>query len=157
MVLLHSNNGFSWPPIGAPLKGQRYEHQQQQQHWSKTNFDSSVNAVSFGFVATAILISMFLLMAIFERFIRPNSPPLRRRSRLATHSQLSHDEKLGHPSPKMSLYASWVSVMMPGDELPTFVAHPAPAPCRAERISWPSHQHNTLPSTSNTLPISNQV
>ncbi|OIV96141.1 hypothetical protein TanjilG_13073 [Lupinus angustifolius] len=106
MVVLHSNNGFSWPPIGAPLNVQVHRnehHQQQQQHWSKTNFDSSVNAVSFGFVATAILISMFLLMAIFERFLRPTSPPSRRRSRLHTHSQLTLDGKLAHPSPKVSL------------------------------------------------------
>ncbi|KAK7302729.1 hypothetical protein RJT34_13625 [Clitoria ternatea] len=59
-----------WPPIGAPLNVPR---DYQQQHW--TSFDTSVNAVSFGFVATAILISMFLLMAIFERFLRPTSPP----------------------------------------------------------------------------------
>ncbi|KAK7246565.1 hypothetical protein RIF29_41434 [Crotalaria pallida] len=164
MVLLqqqqqhNSNSGFSWPPIGAPLN-QRDGH---QQHWSNTNnFDSSVNAVSFGFVATAILISMFLLMAIFERFLRPTSPPSRRRRnhRGATHSQLTHlDAKLTHPSPKMSFYGNWVSVKMPGDEIPTFIAHPAPAPCCPERISWPSHQHNMLPSsTSNALPISNQV
>ncbi|KAK6142558.1 hypothetical protein DH2020_022906 [Rehmannia glutinosa] len=38
------------------------------------SFDNSVSAVSFGFVATAILISMFLIMAIFERFLRPRSP-----------------------------------------------------------------------------------
>lgn len=37
------------------------------------SFDNSVNAVSFGFVATAILISMFLVMAIFERLLRPRS------------------------------------------------------------------------------------
>lgn len=37
------------------------------------SFDNSVNAVSFGFVATAILISMFLVMAVFERFLRPRS------------------------------------------------------------------------------------
>lgn len=45
------------------------------------HFDSSVNAVSFGFVATAILIAMFLVMAIFERFLRPRArapPPSRR-------------------------------------------------------------------------------
>ncbi|KAL5060919.1 hypothetical protein RYX36_032523 [Vicia faba] len=53
----HTNE---WPPTGAPFDLHRDEH------W--TNFDSSVNAVSFGFVATAILISMFLVMAIFERF-----------------------------------------------------------------------------------------
>lgn len=34
---------------------------------------SSVNAVSFGFVATAILVSMFLFMALFEHFLRPRS------------------------------------------------------------------------------------
>lgn len=35
-------------------------------------FDSYVNADSFGFVAIAILISMFLVMAICERFLRAN-------------------------------------------------------------------------------------
>ncbi|XP_010492368.1 PREDICTED: uncharacterized protein LOC104769772 isoform X2 [Camelina sativa] len=52
-----------WPPIGAPMNLRREEP------W-KSQFDDSVNAVSFGFVATAILISMFLVMAIFERLIR---------------------------------------------------------------------------------------
>jgi hypothetical protein len=33
--------------------------------------DSGVSAVSFGFVATAILVSMFLAMAIIEHFLRP--------------------------------------------------------------------------------------
>lgn len=150
------NNNGGWPPIGSPLN--RDEQQQlqlqQQQHWS--SFDSSVNAVSFGFVATAILISMFLVMAIFERFLRPSSPPALspsgRRRNADVESQMGFGGKLGHPSPKMSVYARGVSVLMPGDEIPTFIAHPAPAPCCPERISWPSHQHNTLPcSTSNTL------
>lgn len=160
-----NNNGWPWPPIGAPHNVQSHhvhtdeQHQHQQQHWSNTNFNSSVNAVSFGFVATAILISMFLLMAIFERFLRPTSPPSRRRSRRhPPHSQATLTGKSSHPSPKMSLYASWVSVMMPGEEIPTFIAHPAPVPCCPERISWPSHQHNTLScSTSNTLHVINQV
>lgn len=42
-------------------------------------FESSVNAVPFGLVATAVLIAIFLLMAIFERFlfVRPTpSPPI---------------------------------------------------------------------------------
>ncbi|XP_020085827.1 uncharacterized protein LOC109708478 isoform X2 [Ananas comosus] len=43
-----------------------------EERWRQ--LDSSVNAVSLGFVATAILISMFLLMAIFERFLL-RSPP----------------------------------------------------------------------------------
>ncbi|MBA0557201.1 hypothetical protein Golob_027245 [Gossypium lobatum] len=36
------------------------------------DFGASMNAISFGFVATAILISMFLIMAIFEHLFRPN-------------------------------------------------------------------------------------
>lgn len=37
------------------------------------NFGTSMNAISFGFVATAILISMFLIMAIFEHLFRPTA------------------------------------------------------------------------------------
>jgi hypothetical protein len=96
-----------WSPIGAPLNVQRND-QQQQQHWSNNNsnnFDSSVNAVSFGFVATAVLISMFLLMAIFERFLAPSSqalfPNLRRNRRTGD----SPIRKLGHhQSPKVSIF-----------------------------------------------------
>ncbi|MED6182407.1 hypothetical protein PIB30_028271 [Stylosanthes scabra] len=155
------NGGDGWAPIGAPaaaLKVHKMVDEDLAQHyWS--NFDSSVNAVSFGFVATAILISMFLLMAIFERFLRPSSSSSSSTTTTTTrnrphlhHSHLGFNSKLTHPSPKMSLYASWVSVMMPGDEIPTFIAHPAPAPCRRERILWPSHQHTTLHcSSSNTL------
>ncbi|XP_057433594.1 uncharacterized protein LOC130726356 [Lotus japonicus] len=146
----HHNNGGSWPPIGAPLNVRA----DQLQHWT-SNFDSTVNAVSFGFVATAILISMFLVMAIFERFLRPPPPPPSgRRSRRAVESQVALGGKLGHSSPKMNGYGSWVSVLMPGEETPSFIAHPAPAPCSPERISWPSHHQNkTLPcSTSNIIP-----
>ncbi|XP_027347859.1 uncharacterized protein LOC113859249 [Abrus precatorius] len=151
MVVEEHSNVNGWPPIGAPLNVHKDEH------W--TNFDSSVNAVSFGFVATAILISMFLVMAIFERFLRPTSPPLSpsgRRSPPDAEAQIGFTGKLGHPSPKMSVYASGVSVLMPGDEIPTFIAHHAP--CCPERMSWPSHQHDTLPcSTSNTIPNINEV
>ena len=64
--------GDSWdtvvspPPTSVgPLNLERDDH------WR--HFDNSMNAVSFGFVATAILISMFLVIAIFERFLRPRS------------------------------------------------------------------------------------
>ncbi|KAK7362908.1 hypothetical protein VNO77_05033 [Canavalia gladiata] len=148
MVVEDPNTVNGWPPIGAPLNVHRDEH------W--TNFDSSVNAVSFGFVATAILISMFLVMAIFERFLRSSSPPLSPPARLSPRHAQSHIAKLAQPSPKMSVYASGVSVLMPGDEIPTFIAHPAP--CCPEMMSLSSHQHNTLPcSTSNTLPNINEV
>ena len=63
-------HSYAWSPIGAPLDVQT----QIEEHFS--DLDTSVNAVSFGFVATAILISMFLVMAIFERFLRPSSQAL---------------------------------------------------------------------------------
>ncbi|GMI77594.1 hypothetical protein like AT1G11120 [Hibiscus trionum] len=142
---------FSWPPVGAPLNVQREEEQ-----WR--NLDNSVNAVSFGFVATAILISMFLVMAIFERFLRPNSSSSS--SPGGPHhgdleSQLGFNGKLSHPSPKMTVYTSGVSVLMPGDEIPTFIAHPAPVPCPPECPSFPQHQHNPLtnPASNATVTI----
>ncbi|KAL7142188.1 hypothetical protein ABFS83_08G107300 [Erythranthe nasuta] len=89
------------------------------------SFDNSVSAVSFGFVATAVLICMFLVMAIFEKFLRPRSPAA------AAHNPASNDEanvtKLEYPpSPKMTVYPQGVSVLMPGERIPTFLAHPAP-------------------------------
>ncbi|KAE9613519.1 hypothetical protein Lal_00016253 [Lupinus albus] len=144
------NNGV-WSPIGSPLN-----IKEQQHRWN--NFDSSVNAVSFGFVATAILIFMFLVMGIFERLFgsssQPAFPSSGGRNNSDVESQMGFNGKISHPSPKMSVYDSGVSVLMPGDEIPTFIAHPAPAPapCCSERISWPSHHHHTSPySTSNTL------
>jgi len=97
MVVGDHANGNGWPPIEAPLNVHRDEH------W--TNFDSSVNAVSFGFVATAILISMFLVMAIFERFLRPTPPPLSPAARPGprdVEAQIGFSAKLAHPSPKVS-------------------------------------------------------
>ncbi|MBA0723284.1 hypothetical protein Golax_003874, partial [Gossypium laxum] len=188
----------------APLNIQR-----EEDHWRQ--FDNSVNAVSFGFVATAILISMFLVMAIFERFLRPNSSPTGPNYG-DLESQLSFNGKLRHPSPNamtfmtrewsasisdweqmvnhgghklqlivflfsalmdsfleavcwmdllggvneeavlgvsvvttalMTVYTSGVSVLMPGDEIPTFIAHPAPVPCPPECSSLVQHQHYT--------------
>lgn len=92
-------DGYAWAPIGAPLN-----NVQREEHWR--HFDNSVNAVSFGFVATAILISMFLIMAIFERFLRPTSTALSPsgggRSHLDLEAQMGFNAKLGHPSPKVS-------------------------------------------------------
>lgn len=42
----------------------------------------------------------------------------------------------------MTVYAKGVSVLMPGEQIPTFIAHPAPAPCPPERILQPLHQYN---------------
>ncbi|XP_057498855.1 uncharacterized protein LOC130783302 [Actinidia eriantha] len=133
------SDDWGWPPSVSPPSTQRDDH------WR--HFDNSVNAVSFGFVATAVLISMFLVMAIFERFLRPTSPPTSpagRRFHRDVESQMGFNGKLQIPSPKSSSNARDVSVLMPGEDVPTFIAHPAPVPCHPERISWPTHQHKSL-------------
>ncbi|XP_057513102.1 uncharacterized protein LOC130795143 [Actinidia eriantha] len=134
---------WGWPPTVSPPSTLRDDH------WR--HFDTSVNAVSFGFVATAVLISMFLVMAIFERFLRPNSPatsPEQRRFHRDVESQMGFNGKLRIPSPKSSVNAREISVLMPGEDIPTFIAHPAPVPCPPERVSWPTHQHKSLPSVT---------
>ncbi|KAL8126761.1 uncharacterized protein LOC141721031 [Apium graveolens] len=122
---------------------------ERQEHLS--NFDSTVNALSFGFVATAVLVLMFLVMAIFERFLRP-------RSSASSSSRNPGDLeaqiiKLDYPSPKMSIYAKGVSVLMPGEEIPTFIAHPAPAPRHhpPELISRPLHESSIVSVQSASL------
>lgn len=106
---------------------------QREDQWR--SFDNSVNAVSFGFVATAILISMFLVMAIFERFLRPRSPDAASGSGDGPDGGGANIRKLDYPSPKMTVYPKGVSVLMPGERMPTFIAHPVPAPCPPERLS----------------------
>lgn len=89
---------WAWSPTGAPLYIQRDDH------WR--HFDNSVNAVSFGFVATAILISMFLIMAIFERFFRPTSPaltPAGGRNQRDIESQMGFNGKLALPLSPVSI------------------------------------------------------
>lgn len=114
-------------------------------HWKQ--FDTSVNAVSFGFVATAILISMFLVMAIFERFLRPRNSFSSGQSRgdralesIQVQTEMQLSDKLDNSS-AVSSYAIGVSVIMPGQDIPTFIAHPTPLPCPREGVPWPSHEH----------------
>ncbi|OMO92305.1 hypothetical protein COLO4_17719 [Corchorus olitorius] len=106
------------------------------------SFGTSMNAISFGFVATAILISMFLIMAIFEHLFRPNpsfsSPDQVTNAALGSGSV----EKLGNPQRVSTSYASDFSVVMPGEQHPTYIAQPAPLPCTREGTYWPSHEHN---------------
>uniref|UniRef100_A0A0D3GSH6 Uncharacterized protein n=1 Tax=Oryza barthii TaxID=65489 RepID=A0A0D3GSH6_9ORYZ len=35
-----------------------------------------------------------------------------------------------------------------GHDVPTFIAHPAPAPCPPERVQWPSHQPTPFAGSS---------
>ncbi|CAN6337540.1 unnamed protein product [Urochloa humidicola] len=132
--------------------------------------DASTNAsaISFGFAATAVLVSMFLLMAIFEHLIKPglassssssSSSPRsdedsgEGRRRIGQHSSRHHHhhhgdaspDKLGH-FPKVDgedavAGAADLTVLMPGHRYPTFLAQPAPlAPCPREGVRWPPHQ-----------------
>ncbi|WZY97471.1 hypothetical protein YC2023_069800 [Brassica napus] len=130
-----SINLHQWPPIGAPMNLRREEP------W-KSRFDDSVNAVSFGFVATAILISMFLVMAIFERLIRTTTTT-------TTTTTTNQDSSSG----RMTVYTNGVSVLMPGDDIPTFIAHPAPVPCPQRIISQSQHQHSSSSDSSNSNSI----
>ncbi|KAJ7948275.1 CTTNBP 2 amino-terminal-like protein [Quillaja saponaria] len=116
---------------------------QREEHWK--HFDDSINAVSFGFVATAILITMFLVMAILERFLRPRETLSGARTPGDLEAPMVFGGKLGYPSPKVAVYSKGVSVLMPGEEIPTFLAQPAPAPCLPEPISQPLHHHTYNP------------
>lgn len=78
--------------------------ERDEYYWRHVN--SSMNAVSFGFVATAILISMFLIMAIFEKIFRPrssssSSSSLPSRNRLDLEAQMVYGGKHDFPSPKV--------------------------------------------------------
>ncbi|XP_030955342.1 uncharacterized protein LOC126716006 [Quercus robur] len=110
----------------------------QEAPWK--NFGTSMNAISFGFVATAILISMFLIMAIFEHLFRPG-PSYSSPENVANGSRESRPmKKLGKETVSPS-YASDFSVLMPGQQYPTYIAQPAPLPCPREGIYWPAHGH----------------
>ncbi|KAL7000337.1 hypothetical protein U1Q18_001485, partial [Sarracenia purpurea var. burkii] len=90
----------SAPPSVAPVSSSSSSGDGSEEHWS--HFDNSVNAVSFGFVATAILISMFLVMAVLERFLRPRSTAGGGggRNRGDLEAQAVFNGKLNYPSPK---------------------------------------------------------
>ncbi|CAN1136472.1 hypothetical protein LINPERPRIM_LOCUS21120, partial [Linum perenne] len=67
------------------------------------HFDNSVNALSFGFVVTAILISIFLVVSIFVRFLGPPHRDSRNGGVAADVEIGFHGGKFRHPSPKVSL------------------------------------------------------
>ncbi|URE49329.1 hypothetical protein MUK42_14306 [Musa troglodytarum] len=115
------------------------------------DLSSSMNALSFGFIATAILVSMFLVMAIFEHLLRSRAshPP----SQTDAHGNLEMRQEQDQMPPKM--IKNWqnvatsstvdISVLMPGQLYPTCLAQPAPLPCPREGIIGPSHHHSIPP------------
>ena len=78
-----ARGGLAMPPAVVPAAAAAAE---EEMRWRQ--LDSGVSAVSFGFVATAIVVSMFLAMAILEHFLRPlahtlgHAPPQGIRHRL---------------------------------------------------------------------------
>ncbi|CAB4267901.1 unnamed protein product [Prunus armeniaca] len=115
----------------------------RQVQWKSSG--TSMNAISFGFVATAILISMFLIMAIFEHLFKPS--PSFSTPEGATHGSLESGtfKKHGIPQTVSTSYAPDFSVLMPGQQYPTYLAQPAPLPsCSREGIYWPSHEHKLV-------------
>ncbi|RWW22649.1 hypothetical protein GW17_00013150 [Ensete ventricosum] len=98
-----------------------------------------MSAISFGLAATAILISMFLVMAIFEHLIKPRASLLSSRSATES-SEMSQPHAQVHLQKQVGTqYTADFSVLMPGQQYPTFIAQPAPLPCPREGIQWPSH------------------
>uniref|UniRef100_A0A7N0SWU2 Uncharacterized protein n=1 Tax=Kalanchoe fedtschenkoi TaxID=63787 RepID=A0A7N0SWU2_KALFE len=102
------------------------------------DLDTPMNAISFGFVATAILISMFLIMAIFEHLFKPTQPDPHAPPSSSMHKPPITSE------PDTALSMSGFSVMMPGQRAPTHIAKlaPFPAPCSREGVIWPKHDHH---------------
>ncbi|KAL4556157.1 hypothetical protein LXL04_038800 [Taraxacum kok-saghyz] len=97
-------------------------------------------SISLGLLATAVFISMFLIMAIIEHLYRLNAS-----FNLTRHMRYQLDDerpvhKLVDPQPHVQARnASDVSVLMPGEKYPTYIAHPTPLPCTREGVYWPSH------------------
>lgn len=106
------------------------------------SFGTSMNAISFGFVATAILISMFLIMAIFEHLFKPSESYSSTSDSADRNMESTQVQKFRDPQTGSATYSSNFSVLMPGQRHPTFIAQPAPLPCPREGVYWPSHQHN---------------
>ncbi|CAO2196754.1 unnamed protein product [Urochloa humidicola] len=116
------------------------------------DFGTSMDAISFGFAATAILISLFLLMAIFEHLIKPRAfPPdsdspdgSRPRAARHRHHGRSPGKLRSPPMVEAVLQAADLSVLMPGQRYPTYLAQPAPLPpsCPREGVHWPPHDHH---------------
>ncbi|KAL3515722.1 hypothetical protein ACH5RR_022624 [Cinchona calisaya] len=141
MNRFHSERSDDWNiyPSSYPSPSQT-EVGHEGGRWK--NFGTSMNALSFGFVATAILISMFLIMAIFEHLFKPNesfSSPQDGSNRTLQSTQM---QKLRDPHRvSTTAYSTDFSVLMPGQQYPTFIAQPAPLPCQREAVCWPPHEH----------------
>ncbi|XP_020085080.1 uncharacterized protein LOC109707941 [Ananas comosus] len=113
------------------------------------DFGTSMNAISFGFAATAILISMFLIMAIFEHLIKPRASFFRPQNDALESIEIGHTrtqpiQKIRNSPTVESKFPPNFSVLMPGQRYPTCLAQPAPLPCPREGVHWPPHDHHSF-------------
>ncbi|CAM8937579.1 hypothetical protein QQ045_012677 [Rhodiola kirilowii] len=110
--------------------------------------NSSMNAISFGLVATAILISMFFIMAVFEHlFIKPSQPDTNTPASPSSSNMMK--PIISSDTNTAALCMSGFSVVMPGRYGPTHFAKPAPLPppCSREGINWPHHHEQHYASS----------
>ncbi|WOL12696.1 hypothetical protein Cni_G21463 [Canna indica] len=117
------------------------------------DFGSSMNALSFGFLATAILVSMFLIMAIFEHLLRSRASPTSSQSHaqgfmgVPQESHHMHSKKVKNSQNEATSNMVDLSVLMPGQQYPTYIALPAPLPCPREGVICPpDHDHHPYSS-----------
>lgn len=66
---MNTGSGKAWSIYNSSTTSSSHATDIKEGPWK--SYGSSMSAISFGFVATAILISMFLIMAIFEHLFRP--------------------------------------------------------------------------------------
>ncbi|KAJ7946569.1 Multidrug resistance 3 [Quillaja saponaria] len=111
--------------------------------WTIVGTSMNMNGISFGFVATAILLSIFLIIAILELLIKPNHEFPSPENLMDDSPESGPIEKHGNPQTLSASCASDFPVLMPGQQYPTYLAHPTPLPCPREGIYWPSHGPNS--------------
>ncbi|KAG6550859.1 hypothetical protein Mapa_007473 [Marchantia paleacea] len=114
--------------------------------------NQTLNAVSFGFIATAVLFAMFLVMAIFERILRPHRAArasARDEERAESIPETSADSQKPDITSSSS-YSNAVSVLMPGQDYPTYFARPIPIACSRECVVWPSHNGSSDESSGSS-------
>ncbi|KAI5083134.1 hypothetical protein GOP47_0002877 [Adiantum capillus-veneris] len=130
-------DALSSPPPTPPFldsgDNEQYERDQQQLQHHLKRVDSSLNALSLGFLAAALLVSAFLVVALLERFLHRRLQPATSfpAAALDTPSAIEVSQPLPFTQNTNALLTdklclSGVSVLMPGQDIPTFIARPAP-------------------------------
>ncbi|KAJ7551492.1 hypothetical protein O6H91_06G017500 [Diphasiastrum complanatum] len=99
--------------------------------------NKAASAVSFGFIATAILIFVFLMIAVVERLLRPlNTLRSTEMETAQFRGQSSHTDKPDDQESEID-YDKGVSVVMPGQNIPTYFARPDPYPGLQMHLNQP--------------------